>query len=84
MGPLSAIVSHLNRFILCRYTDVNGVSGVGVVADGVVDAFGRAVLIWRSGASSVENPGAVAVYPSIEELRAIHGHHGSTDVLFVE
>lgn len=38
---------HSLRFELHRDTDVSGVSGVGIVADGVVFPDGTAVLQWR-------------------------------------
>jgi hypothetical protein len=62
-------------FQLHRTEDKGGVSGTGVVADGCIS--GKwVVLIWRTQHSSV------AVYSSMAELRAIHGHGGSTKVVY--
>jgi len=62
----------MRRFRLTRGEDISGVSGTGVVAEGVVFATGKAVLSWCSEYHSV------TVYDSVVELVAIHGHNGST------
>lgn len=62
-------------FHLVRDFDVSGVSGVGVVAEGIVFRTGKAVLAWVTQYSSV------AVYDSLEELAAIHGHDGRTRIV---
>jgi len=59
-------------FKLMRDTDVSGVSGAGHVADGVVFGDGTTVLRWRSEHRST------AVYASLEDAVAIHGHNGAT------
>lgn len=66
------------RFVLRRIEDVSGVSGVGIVAEGVVFSDGIAVLRWTVALSST------AVYASIEELEAIHGHNGATRVEWID
>jgi hypothetical protein len=64
-------------FILVRDEDESGVSGTGVVADGVEFGSGKCALGWRTAVSSV------AVYNNIEELEAIHGHDGKTRIVWV-
>ncbi|WP_040422017.1 hypothetical protein [Actinopolymorpha alba] len=64
-------------FALYRSEDVSGVSGTGLVAWGCVFPNGKAVLTWNSGVMSV------GVYDSVEELEAIHGHGGSTRIVWV-
>lgn len=66
------------RFQLHRDTDVSGVSGVGIVAEGARFGDGRAVMRWLTGVSST------AVYDSIEDLESIHGHNGATRVVWVD
>lgn len=62
------------EFELYREVDVTGVSGTGVVADGVEFANGIVVMQWHG-----EHP-SVAVWPSIEQVIATHGHEGKTVV----
>lgn len=59
-------------FKVMRDTDVTGVSGAGHVADGVVFGDGTTVLRWRSEHRST------AVYASLDDALAIHGHGGAT------
>ena len=64
----------MRRFRLVRVEDVSGVSGTGVVAEGVVFATGKVVLSWCSDYPSV------TVYDSSQDLLAVHGHNGRTQV----
>ena len=59
-------------FQLIRTEDVSGVSGVGIIADGV-EFPEHVVLHWR-------NYGTLGIFDSIEQLLAIHGHDGRTKV----
>lgn len=68
----------MRLFVLCRHTDVSGVSGVGVVAEGCQFSDLSVVLRWPHD----EYP-ASAVWPSIEAVEAIHGHQGATHVVWV-
>lgn len=68
----------MKRFFLVRDEDVSGVSGTGTVAEGVAFSGGKCVLSW------VTRYHSVAVYDSIEELEAIHGHDGRTRVSWVD
>ena len=65
-------------FVLDRTNDETGVSGTGMVAEGVEFSDGTAVLRWRSHIAST------AVYDSIRSLESIHGHGGKTIVRFVD
>lgn len=64
-------------FVLNRKQDISGVSGTGVVAQGVEFANGKVVLVWLTGLSSV------AVYDSLAIMKQIHCHDGATEVLDV-
>ncbi len=66
----------MKRFQLVREEDETGISGTGVVAEGVQSTNGKCVLFWLSELKSV------AIYDSIEELEAIHGHQGKTKVVW--
>lgn len=65
-------------FVLHRHVDASGVSGTGIVADGV-DFGPYVVLCWRTTAAGV--PG-LGIYRSIEEVETIHGHGGLTRVVW--
>lgn len=66
------------RFVLERDEDVSGVSGTGTVADGVVWPDGTVALRWRGPRAST------AVWASIADVEAVHGHDGSTRVVWLD
>lgn len=80
MNPikLTKEISRPRRFLTYRTKDVSGISGCGCVAEGVQFHTGQCVLCWKTDHSSV------AIYASIEELEAIHGHDGSTKVVWLD
>ncbi len=66
----------MKTFYLDRKVDPTGVSGTGRVAEGVVFANGWVALAWLSQQPSV------TVFASIDEVEIVHGHGGSTDIVF--
>jgi len=68
---------NMKTFQLQRDEDESGVSGTGVVAEGVVFADGTTAIRWKTATSST------AVYNSIEDLEYIHGHHGKTKIVWI-
>jgi hypothetical protein len=68
----------MRRFLLDRDVDVSGVSGTGVVAEGVVFTDGTVVIRWTVEYRST------AIYASVADLMAIHGHDGSTRMHWVD
>lgn len=68
----------MKRFWLDRVSDISGTSGIGRVAEGVVFSNGWCAMHWLSKYTSV------AFYQSVAELEAIHGHNGSTIVVYEE
>lgn len=64
-------------FVLDRYEDESGISGTGIVAQGVEFGDGSAALRWMSEHRST------AVYASMADLVAIHGHGGRTTVRYL-
>lgn len=66
----------MRRFHLVRDEDVSGVSGTGVVAEGIEFFDGSCALHWRS------YPSSSAFYASIDDIITIHGHGGATNVVF--
>ena len=68
----------MRRFQLIRKEDVSGVSGVGLVAEGV-EFHDRQVAVSWFGAHH-----CLSVWPSVEDVVAIHGHGGLTVVEWVD
>jgi hypothetical protein len=68
----------MRRFVLYRFHDVSGVSGIGPVADGVMFEDGSIALRWRGDNSST------AVWDNEEKLINVHGHNGSTEIRFID
>lgn len=66
----------MRTFKLKRKTDISGVSGVGDVAEGVEFENGQIALHWLSQYD------CVAVYANLITLERVHGHDGSTAVVF--
>lgn len=66
----------MKTFTLVRNEDASGVSGTGEVAEGVEFNNGKCVMCWDTKTSSI------AVYESIDDLIAIHGHEGRTVAKF--
>lgn len=70
----------VRRFHLVRDVDETGVSGTGIVAEGVARQHSGqgAALYWRTRHSSV------CFYQSMEAVEAIHGHGGKTRIVYVD
>lgn len=63
-------------FVLDRLVDHSGVSGPGVVADGVEFPDGRVALRWRGPNASTN------AHDDIANVLRVHGHDGDTRVLW--
>jgi hypothetical protein len=68
----------MRLFVLDRTEDISGTSGTGRVAEGVVFTDGTAVLRWRTVPYA-----STAIYDSIDDLHAIHGHGGATQIVWL-
>lgn len=68
----------MRLFELHRDHDVSGVSGIGIVAEGVQFSDGTCVVRW------VASRGSTVVWQSIDDVVAIHGHGGATRVVWLE
>lgn len=68
------------RFNLVRHEDVTGLSGTGIVAEGVAFSSGKVCLEWIG-----KNPTSVVWHDNgIASTRAIHGHNGLTEIHWVD
>lgn len=66
------------RFHLVRHNDISGISGTGIVAEGILFTNNKVVLAWTGHHTSI------AVYDSLAECEAVHGHEGSTVVEWID
>jgi len=68
------------RFELHRDVDETGVSGTGVVAEGIEFTDGVVCLHWQS-----EWPSSVVHYDrGMASVEHVHGHNGSTRIVFLD
>ncbi len=70
--------TEMRRFQLIRDVDVSGVSGTGIVAEGCEMTSGKVILTWLSNLSTVE------ICDNAKVLEEIHGHEGSTKIVFLD
>ena len=68
----------MRRFQLERDTDETGISGTGLVAWGVLFPDGKVITRWNGEIAQV------SVWESIKDVRAIHGHHGMTRIVWID
>ena len=75
----------MQTFRLRRRVDHSGVSGTGVVAEGVIFGKGHVALSWVVAPEGFEQvPLGVAVYESAHHVTAVHGHGGDTWIEFLD
>jgi hypothetical protein len=64
----------MRLFLMVRDEDVTGVSGTGVVAEGVEFTDGTTVIRWRTESG----PQSTVVWDVLADARKVHGHDGRT------
>lgn len=79
----------MRSFHLVRDQDVTGISGTGVVAEGVEYSDGTVALRWLdSGVSEPNRQRGVrpttVMHESIDSVTALHGHNGATHVAWTD
>lgn len=67
------------RFVLERSEDITGVSGTGIVAEGIAFGDGRVALRWIVGEHR-----STVTWDSLAAVEAVHGHNGATIVKFID
>ncbi len=72
-------MSQSRRFHLLRHHDVIGVSGEGVVADGILWPDGTASVRWRG-----DHPSVVFWDRGQVSVDHVHGHGGYTEIVWVD
>jgi len=65
-------------FVLERSIDHSGISGLGIVAEGVQFTDGQVVMKWLTETSSV------SLFESLDDVRKVHGHGGDSVVRILE
>lgn len=68
----------MRMFVVIREEDVTGVSGTGVVAEGIEFSDGTCVIRWRVG----NYPCSTTMWNSTEDALKIHGHDGRTRFVY--
>jgi hypothetical protein len=68
----------MKRFIFYRHTDVSGVSGTGVVVEGVQFSDGTVAIRWIS-----DRPSTV-IWNDINDAIRVHGHDGATELRWLD
>jgi hypothetical protein len=66
------------RLELHRDQDVTGISGIGVVAEGVEFSDGTVVIRWLG-----DTPSTV-VWPDLAAAERVHGHGGATRIVYLD
>lgn len=67
----------MRTFNLVRHNDVSGISGTGVVAQGVEFDDGTVAVRWIVGEHR-----STVLWANIEAVVAIHGHGGATELVW--
>lgn len=68
----------MRLFQLHRNEDESGVSGTGIVAEGVEFTDGKCALSWLTDKSSK------GFYDCIQHIEDIHGHNGKTIIVWID
>lgn len=68
----------LQEYQLQRNEDFSGVSGTGIVAEGIVMPSGKCIHEWSQSYVHSHN-----IYPNLASVEHIHGHEGRTIVKLV-
>lgn len=66
------------RFQLHRHRDVGGLSGTGIVAEGIRFGDGQCAYRWLT------SPCTTQIAPSITAVKSIHGHGGKTKIHWLD
>jgi hypothetical protein len=65
----------MRKFYLLRHEDVNGHSGTGVVAEGVIFDDGTGAFTWLTPMKTV------TTFWKMADIKRMHGHDGKTEII---
>jgi|TARA_R110002167_G_scaffold157419_1_gene352409 hypothetical protein len=66
--PTKTAPRGIETFTVCRQSDESGISGIGVVIEGVLFATGHVILHWLTPTPR----GSIAVFDSFNDFKKIH------------
>ncbi len=66
----------MKTFVLNRIKDISGISGTGIVAEGVIFSNGKVFVHW------LKEPQSIVHWNSIQDLEKINGHNGNTIIVY--
>lgn len=74
------------RFVLVRDQDITGISGTGVVSEGVQFSDGVVVMRWtKAGTARPDHvKPTTVVHDDAESVIALHGHGGATRIEWID
>lgn len=64
-------MERLKQFYILREEDPSGVSGTGIIAQGVIFPSGKVVMEWCTTHTSI------GIYESIDKIQMVHAHKGT-------
>jgi hypothetical protein len=67
----------MKTFVLNRIKDISGISGTGVIAEGVIFSDGKVVTHW------LKEPQSTVHWNCIQDLEKINGHGGNTVIQYI-
>lgn len=67
----------MRTFTLHRDHDISGISGTGTVAEGIEFTDGTCAIRWLVG-----NHHSTVVWADLKSVKVIHGHNGSTQIVW--
>lgn len=67
-----------SRFQLVRHSDSTGLSGTGIVAEGIRFRDGQCVYRWLTA------PGTTQIAEQWQDIEHIHGHNGKTSIRWLD
>lgn len=68
----------MRRFQFQRNEDETGISGTGIVAEGVVLSSGKVVVNWLTKYPTI------SIYDSMADAQFLHGHDGKTVTVWLD
>lgn len=68
----------MRRFHFKRNEDETGISGKGIVAEGVVLTSGRVVVNWLTKYPTI------SIYDTMIDAEFLHGHDGKTEIVWLD
>lgn len=74
----------MKRFILIRETDPTGISGTGLVAEGVEFTDGTVAMRWLRLHTHHPVQPTTVLHPDIDNVEALHCHGGTSRIAWID